>query len=141
MPTHWREWLGTIRTSEVENNNLFLLSKMRSQAPEVFDGESNDLMRHAGHFYAGLLLASLSAPAHRPVMLVGYGRDGEINVRRQSDHDPAIKSMVRHYLPVTLAELRLAADIATNIAAIETTALPGGTGGCSASCTCTWKRV
>ena len=123
MPTHWREWLGTIRTGEVEQSNLFLLSKMRSQAPEVFDGERKDLMRHAGHFYAGLLLASLSAPAHRPVMLVGYRRDGEINVRRQRDYDPAIPSMVRHYPPVTL---RLAADIATNIAAIETTVLPGG---------------
>jgi hypothetical protein len=34
IPAHWREWLGTIRTKEVENSNLFLLSKMRSQTPE-----------------------------------------------------------------------------------------------------------
>lgn len=24
MPAHWREWLGTIRTEEVEDSNLFL---------------------------------------------------------------------------------------------------------------------
>jgi hypothetical protein len=39
MPPHWREWLGTIRTQQVEGSNLFLLSKMRSQAPEIDDAE------------------------------------------------------------------------------------------------------
>ena len=65
MPTHWREWLGTIRTEEVEHSNLFLLSKMLSQVPEVVDAETAELKRHAGHFYAGLLLASPFAPAHK----------------------------------------------------------------------------
>ncbi len=124
MPTHWREWLGTIRTEEVEDSNLFLLSKMRSQVPEVVDAETAELKRHAGHFYAGLLLASPFAPAHKPVMLAGYRHQGEINVRSQDDYDPAIPSMVRHYPPVTLAELQLAAKIASQIAAIET-ASPG----------------
>jgi hypothetical protein len=49
MPTHWREWLGTIRTEEVEQSNLFLLSKMLSQVPEVVDAETTELKRHAGH--------------------------------------------------------------------------------------------
>src|ERR1700730_10801175 len=126
MPAHWREWLGTIRTEEVEDSNLFLLSKMRSQAPEIVDAETVELKRYAGHFYVGLLLASLFAPAHKPVMLAGYRQNGEINVRSQDDYDPAIPSMVRHYPPVTLAELHLAAKIASQIAAIETTPLAGG---------------
>jgi hypothetical protein len=92
VPAHWREWLGTIRTEEVEGSNLFLLSKMRSQAPEVVDAETAELKRRAGHFYAGLLLASPFAPAHKPVMLAGYRRDGEINVRSQDDYEPAIAS-------------------------------------------------
>jgi len=50
MPAHWREWLGTIRTKEVEGSNLFLLSKMPSQAPEIVDAETAELKRHAGHF-------------------------------------------------------------------------------------------
>jgi hypothetical protein len=27
MPSHWREWLGSIRSDEVADCNLFLLSK------------------------------------------------------------------------------------------------------------------
>jgi hypothetical protein len=126
MPPHWREWLGTIRTQEVEGSNLFLLSKMRSQAPEIDDAETAEVKRHAGHFYAGLLLASPFAPARRPVMLVGYRRNGEINVRSQDDYEPAIPSTVRHYPAVTLAELQLAAKLAEQIAALEIAPLNGG---------------
>lgn len=126
VPLHWREWLGAIRAREIEDSNLFLLSKMKSEAPEILDGETNELTKHAGHFYAGLLLASPFAPAHRPVMLVGYRQNGEINVRSQNDYEPAIASLVRYYPPVTFAELQLAAKIATQIAAIETELLAGG---------------
>jgi hypothetical protein len=126
IPAHWREWLGTIHTEEVQDSNLFLLSKMPSHAPEVVDAETAELKRHAGHFYAGLLLASPFAPAHGPVMLAGYRQHGEINVRSQDEYKPAVSSMVRHYPPVTLAELQLAAKIASQIAAIETASLAGG---------------
>jgi hypothetical protein len=126
MPAHWREWLGTIRTEEVEDSNLFLFSKMRSQAPEVVDSETAELKHHAGHFYTGLLLASPFAPAHKPVMLAGYRQGGEINVRSQDDYEPAIASMVRHYPPVNLADLQLAAKIASQVAALETAPLAGG---------------
>jgi hypothetical protein len=126
MPTHWREWLGTIRTEEVEHSNLFLLSKILSRVPEVVDAETAELKRHAGHFYAGLLLASPFAPAHKPVMLAGYRQHGEINVRSQDDYNSAIPSIIRHYPPVTLAELQLAAKVASQIAAIETASPAGG---------------
>jgi hypothetical protein len=119
MPPHWREWLGTIRTQEVEGSNLFLLSKMRSRAPDILDGENAELKRRAGHFYSGILLASPFAPAHSPVMLSGSRRHGEIGVRSQDNYEPAIPSMVRHYPPVTLADLQLAAKVAEQIAALE----------------------
>jgi hypothetical protein len=35
VPANWREWLGSIRAGEVEDCNLFLLSKMASTAPGV----------------------------------------------------------------------------------------------------------
>jgi hypothetical protein len=52
-------------------------------------------------------------------MLAGYRRHDEIIVRTQADYDPAIAGMVRHYPPVTLAELQLAAKLASQIAAIK----------------------
>jgi hypothetical protein len=52
--------------------------------------------------------------------------NGEINVRSQDDYEPAIPSAVRHYPPVTLAELQLAAKLAEQIAALEVGQLNGG---------------
>ena len=43
--SHWKEWLGTIRSEEVENSNLFLLSKIKSEQPDVLDGENQTLRR------------------------------------------------------------------------------------------------
>jgi hypothetical protein len=126
MPGHWRDWLGEIRTKEVEGSNLFLLSKMLSWNPDVLDAETVELKRHAGLLYAGLLLASSFFPAHKPVLLAGYRLNGEINVRSQDEYEAVIPSMVRHYPPVTLAELQLAARIASQIAAIEISSLVGG---------------
>jgi hypothetical protein len=126
LPALWRASLGTLRTREIENSNLFLLSKMQSRLPEIAYTETDGLKHHVGHFYAGLLLASPSAPVHGPIMLTGYRQHGEIAVGTQHDYEPAIQSMVLRYPPVTLAELQLAAKIASQIAAIEAE-ISGGT--------------
>jgi hypothetical protein len=71
-------------------------------------------------------LASPFAPAHSPVMLSGSRCHGEIGVRSQDNYEPAIPSMVRHYPPVTLADLQLAAKLAKQIAVLEVAPLNGG---------------
>ncbi len=86
VPSHWQEWLGGTRTREVKGCNLFLLpSKLASVTPDVLDAENQKLQRRVWEFYVGLLLASTFAPAHRPVVLTGSKRDGEIGVRQQQD--------------------------------------------------------
>jgi hypothetical protein len=80
VPRYWHEWLGSIRAREVEECNLFLISKLASLAPDVLDAENQELQQRVSKFYIGLLLASTFAPAHRPVMLTGSRRDGEIGV-------------------------------------------------------------
>jgi hypothetical protein len=74
FPPLWREWLGSIRAGEVEDCNLFLLSKLPSLTPHVHDAENHTLRQRVWNFYVGLLLASTFSPAHKPVMLTGRGK-------------------------------------------------------------------
>ena len=50
VPPEWREWLGSIRTAQVESSNLFLVSKLDSTMPGVLDDENQSLQRSVQHF-------------------------------------------------------------------------------------------
>ena len=126
VPTNWREWLGSIRAGEVEDCNLFLLSKLASSAPGVLDAENQKLQQRVWNFYVGLLLASTFAPAHRPVLLTGSRRDGEIDLRQQQDFDSPIPCLFRPYPPVVPDEIRLAARLGENLEALATAPISGG---------------
>ncbi|MDR3489809.1 MAG: hypothetical protein P4M05_33585 [Bradyrhizobium sp.] len=126
VPSHWREWLGTIRVEEIEACNLFLLSTQASRKPDILDEEHQLLDRRVWHFYVGLLLASRFAPAHKPVMLSGACIDGEIGVRSQKDFDVPTPCMFRFYPSLLPEEIEAAAQLGTNIEAIVQAALPGG---------------
>ena len=91
--------IGSIRVREVENCNLFLLSKLRSSTPDILDAENKQLQQRVWNFYIGLLLASTFAPGHKPVMLTGSRRDGEIGVRQQHDLDCPIPCLFYPYPP------------------------------------------
>lgn len=84
VPDHWREWLGTIRTGEIEQCNLILLSKMQSSAPDILDAENQQLQSQVWAFYLGLFLSSTFTPAHRPIVLSGARRDGVVDVRQEN---------------------------------------------------------
>ncbi len=126
IPPHWREWLGSIRAGEVEDFNLFLLSKLPSMSPDVLDGENEKLKQRVWHFYVGLLLASSFAPAHKPVMLTGSRRDGEVDVRQQQDFDCPIPSLFGGYPPILAKDIQLAAELAGKIDALGLAPLNGG---------------
>lgn len=117
IPGLWREWLGSMRTEELEGANLFLISKMPSQTPDILDGENQRLESRVSHFYTGLLLSSTFAPAHRPVMLTGSRRNGEIDIRSQSDWDTPIPHAIHHYPAILTPEIDHAARLAVAIEA------------------------
>ncbi len=50
MKEHWREWLGSIRAEEVDDCDLFIVSKMRSNRPQVLDEEKQILQRRIWNF-------------------------------------------------------------------------------------------
>ena len=125
-PPYWREWLGSIRAREVEDCNLFLLSKLASSTPDVLDAENQKLQQRVGKFYVGLLLASTFAPAHKPVMLPGSRRVGEIDIRQQQDFDSPIPCLFRTYPPVVSEDIRLAAQLGEKLGALAAAPPPGG---------------
>src|SRR5258707_4323083 len=51
IPSHWRDWLGSIRAEEVEDCHLFILSKMKSQQAGVLDGENHALQALVLRYY------------------------------------------------------------------------------------------
>jgi hypothetical protein len=126
VPGEWREWLGSIRTGEVEDSNLFLLSKLNSSAPSVLDAENQKLQQRVWNFYVGLLLARPFAPAHRPVMLTGSRQAAEIGLRQQQDFDCPVPCLFRPYPAVTPDDVRLAARLGENLETIASAPITGG---------------
>jgi hypothetical protein len=126
IPSHWREWLGTIRTEEVEDRNLFLLSKLRSARQDVLDDENKTLQQRVWHFYIGLLFSSTFATAHKPVILSGACSGSELSLRQQQDLDSPVPCIFRPYPPVFGSEIQAAAQLAVQIEALGKSSLGGG---------------
>jgi hypothetical protein len=126
VPSHWKEWLGTIRAEEVEAANLFLLSKIKSERPDVLDGENKSLLHLVSLFYVGLLLASPFSTAHKPVVLTGSRRNGEVDVRQQGDFEIPIPCQFRPYPALTVEDIETGARVADKIRRIEEAPLSGG---------------
>ncbi|HEY1928276.1 MAG TPA: hypothetical protein VGG92_12495 [Caulobacteraceae bacterium] len=126
MPTQWLEWLGSIRAGEVQDCNIFLISKTTSLSPAVLDAESQRLMRQVSNFYTGLMLACRFAPAHRPVMLTGARIDGEYDVRQQQDFNYPVPCVFRSYPAVLPEDFELAARLGENIGVIASAPMAGG---------------
>lgn len=126
IPSHWKEWLGTIRVEEVEASNLFLVSKLRSQTPDILDGENVSLQRLVSLFYAGLLLSSPFSTAHKPVILTGSCRNGEVDIRQQGEFEIPTPCEFQHFDTLTAEDIERGAHIAGKIRAFEQSDLPGG---------------
>jgi hypothetical protein len=90
---YWREWLGSIRLDAVRDANFVLLAVMRSERPEVVDGENQVLLRRVDHVFHGLLLQGV--PVYEPrggASLTGGNRTGAPDVREFADLQTAYPS-------------------------------------------------
>jgi len=124
FPAFWRTWLGTHRAEQVERCKLFLLSKLASATPDILDEENDRLKQRVRHWYYGLLLVSTFGSRDKPAILTGSRRDGETGLRQQQDLDAAICQS--RYRPVTLDDLKLAAQLGQNLQTLSASP-PNGT--------------
>ena len=53
---HWREWLGSLRMSALEDANFVMYATMPTATPKVLDGENIDLVKTLDYLLYGMLL-------------------------------------------------------------------------------------
>jgi len=126
VPDHWREWLGSIRTEEVTESNLFLVSKLSSVAPQVLDNESKLLHGLVFRFYVGLLLSAMFSPAHRPFILTGGRQDGVIDVRQHSALELPVPQEFRPYPAIVVSDILSAATLGQMLDEMRAIGASGG---------------
>ncbi len=119
VPSEWWNWIGSIRTDQIQDSNLFLVSKLKSTTPDVPDGECHLLQLRVQHFYIGLLLSATFSPSHAPIMLTGSRKDDNIDIQQQMDLALPVPQVFRPYPPLTSAEIRLAAQLAQHLEAMQ----------------------
>ena len=115
VPSVWREWLGSIRAGQVADSNLFLVSKLASETPEVLDVENRLLQERVKHFYTGLLLSAMFSPSHSPMILTGARRDGTTDVRQHTELEQPAPQIIRPYPQLTADNIVMAAQIGQKI--------------------------
>jgi hypothetical protein len=99
---------------------------MKSERPGALDGENQSLQHLVSLFYVGLLLTSTFSTAHKPVVLTGSRRNGEVDIRQQADFEVPVGREFKPYSALTAADVETGARIAGKIKAIEETSLSGG---------------
>ena len=77
-------------------------------------------------FYLGLLLASPFSTVHKPVVLSGSRRNGEIDIRQQGEFEIPVPCEFRPYLTLTAENIETGARIGGKIKAMEEAPLPSG---------------
>ena len=126
VPEHWQQWLGSIRTEQIESCNLFLMCKRRCMAPSVLDADDAELKQYVSNFYLGLLLAGYFSSSDRPILLSGARQDGEINVRQHESLDLPRPRLFGAYPSITSDRVLLAAKLGEKLNALPNTPPHGG---------------
>jgi len=115
LADHWKEWIGSIATSELEMAQLFLLTKGPSAEPETLDGDNRKYQLRIYKFYQGLMLSGFLRCDGQPLLLTGASQKGNIDVREYRGLPNP------HYIPgspidnIDIGRLNLVAKLASAI--------------------------
>jgi len=119
LPDYWREWLGTLRIEDIEECSLLLLASMPSAAPDIHDAESAILKDRVAHWFGGLMLCSRLHQTQHPFLVSGGCDQLKIDVRQFTTFDPPHRAVVDPLVPVSVADLKRAADIGDKLGAFK----------------------
>ena len=119
FPEHWQEWLGTLRTEDIEACRLFLLAKVASKSPGVLDAENQQLRGAVGDWFTGLTLARKFGTTDAAFLITGSRINGEIDVRQFQPIDPPLASIVWDDAPISPGDLHRAYSIAKGLAGLR----------------------
>ena len=125
VPSEWREWLGSIRTKQIADSNVFLVSKLASTTPDILDNENQLLLQRVKHFYVGLLLSAMFSPSHKPTILTGARKNGVIGVRHQENLELPMRQLFRRP-PISVDNIWSGAALGQQLEAMKSETIPGG---------------
>lgn len=84
LASHWKEWLGSIRTRSLLEADVLLLATGATEQPEVLDGDNQELLRRVDALYWGLLGATPLHISGQGMRITGANVTGSIEVRSAS---------------------------------------------------------
>lgn len=91
LPKHWRGWLGSIRTEQLEAADLWLLTMKQSEHPGIADHDTLALGRRLSVAYYALLLLIENIQHERGMQLSGANADGDPTVSGVQDCAPVYR--------------------------------------------------
>ena len=119
LPDHWRDWLGALRSEEVEECTLFLVAKMPAKNLNVVDADDQLLQDRVAHWYGGLMLVTKFFQLNDPFLASGNRDREDVDVRHFQVLQPPHKSIVDYYSPITRSELVRAALIGERLGSFQ----------------------
>jgi hypothetical protein len=112
VPAHWREWLGSIQISRLEDCDLFVTVRSHSTAPEILDSENESLRDLSNRFYQGLLITIHNIRHGIGRFLTGANRDGQLDVRSTNEYPEVRHILFSPQSDIDQSALEMAAQIA-----------------------------
>ena len=80
LDPRWREWVGKLRSEEIDDANLFLIARMESEKPQILDEENNVLWHQVSLLLWGILLQGIPDSVNGSV-ITGANVSGETEIR------------------------------------------------------------
>jgi len=85
LNSHWKKWIGKIRSEDFKNASCFLISKSQTINPSVLDHENQVLSRRVCYIFDGLLVTKTPICRAPPFLMTGAKTNDEISIRGITD--------------------------------------------------------